>query len=122
MKLYKNEHFILQRLREGLTQTQIADSLGVTQGFVAQVEGGSREMTGGFQALYPKKLRMIQRHELVFLMLRRLGMTHGEAKQFFNVRARTWNKWLTGRETIPDHVVDYLKNQLKIASSESDAA
>ena len=113
MKLYSNEHFILQRMRDGLTQHDIAEKLDVTQGFVAQIEGGVRNLTPVFEALYPKKLTSIKRNELVYVMLRRLGVTHTEAKKLFGVAARDWNDWISGRKRFPDNVLNYLQDQLK---------
>lgn len=111
MKLYSYEHFAIQRRRDGLSQLDVARKLGVTQGFVAQVESGARGLTDACKALYPKKLTSVKRHEMLWLLLRRLGITHTEAKKLFNVKARDFNDWMRGDKRVPDHAMKYVNEK-----------
>lgn len=114
MKLYSYEHFAVQRRRSGASQEQCAQTLGVTQGFIAQVENGVRPLPDNLRALYPKKLTSVKRHEAFRLLLRRAGIPHGEAKKLFSVRARDFNDWIRGDERVPDHAFDYASEKAKI--------
>lgn len=114
MKLYSYEHFAVQRRRSGASQSQCAQTLGVTQGFIAQIESGIRPLTATMKALYPKKLTSVKRHEAFWLLLRRAGIAHGEAKKLFDVRARDFNDWIRGDERVPDNAFDYATEKAKL--------
>jgi len=107
MKLYSYEHFAIQRRRKGKSQDDLAHEAGVTQGFIAQIENGLRSIPEDIQKIYPKKLTSVKRHEMFWLLLRRAGLRHEEAKKLFSVTAREFNDWMRGDTRIPDWAFDY---------------
>lgn len=114
MKLEAYEHFALQRRRDGKSQVVAARELGVTQGFIAQVESGSRGLTADMKAMYPKKLTSVKRHEAFWILLRRAGITHGQAKELFDVVARDFNDWIRGDQRVPDNAFRYTEDKARI--------
>ncbi len=113
MKLLSYEHFAIQRRRAGVSQSDIALKIGATQGYIAQVETGKREITKKLHKLYPKKLKSVKRFELLWALLRRAGITHSEAKKLFSVTAREFNAWMRGDTRVPDRVMNYVQEALK---------
>ncbi len=116
MKLYSYEHFAVQRRRDGKSQQDVAFELGVTQGFIAQVESGTRGLTEDMKAFYPKKLTSVKRHEAFWVLLRRAGIPHGQAKQIFCVVAREFNDWMRGDQRVPDNAFAYAANKARLTT------
>jgi transcriptional regulator with XRE-family HTH domain len=119
MKLYSHEHFAVQRRRDNLSQREIARRLDVTQGFIAQVESGLRSLTKPMLQVYPKKLSSVKRYEIFWVLLRRAGISHTEAKKLFNVTARDFNDWMRGDRRVPDHAFDYAVEKAKLAEDKA---
>lgn len=117
MKLETYEHFAVQRRRSGASQVATAQTLGVTQGFIAQVESGSRGLTADMKKLYPKKLTSVKRHEAFWLLLRRAGITHGQAKELFDVVARDFNDWIRGDQRVPDNAFRYVEDKAHVGAT-----
>jgi predicted transcriptional regulator len=111
MKLLDYEHFAVQRRRDGKSQQDVARELGVTQGYIAQVENGIRGLNEDMKKLYPKKLSSVKRHEAFRVLLRRAGIKHGEAKKLLNVVARDFNDWIRGDQRVPDNAFTWVRDK-----------
>lgn len=83
IRLKPHEELIVWRRREGLSQKDLAERFGVTQGYISHMEKGLRPIPESVRGLMPRRLSFSEGDEL-YIRMKRVDMSMLEAVKYFN--------------------------------------